>query len=120
MSDSVAKQSRQNCVFAGCSILSEGWLTLRFPLRPFAFAFAVVCPLPFHTHTHRRPSALYILSWSDFIRHDTHGLTLLDSRTIAKVPEQSALWSASLPPHTLENIGNVELRAISVELKNTK
>jgi hypothetical protein len=69
-------------------------------------------------HTHQWPSALYILSWSDFIRRDAEGLIIVDSRTIPKVPEQSALWSAALPPHTLENVGNSELRAISVELKN--
>jgi hypothetical protein len=69
-------------------------------------------------HTHRWPSALYIRSWSDFIRRDAEGSTIVDSRTIAKVPEESALWSASLSPHTLENIGDSELRAISVELKS--
>jgi hypothetical protein len=68
-------------------------------------------------HTHRWPSALYILNWSDFIRRDAQGGTVIDSRTIPKVPAHSALWSPSLPPHTLENIGNTELHAISVELK---
>jgi hypothetical protein len=71
-------------------------------------------------HTHRWPSALYIHTWSDFVRRDAEGLTVMDSRTIAKVPDESALWSGPLPPHTLENIGASELRAISVELKNTK
>ena len=66
-------------------------------------------------HTHRWPSALYIRSWSDFIRRDADGLTIADSRAIANVPPESALWS--LPPHTLENVGDSELRAISVELK---
>jgi hypothetical protein len=47
-------------------------------------------------------------------------LTVVDSRTITKVPPESALWSGPLPPHTLENIGDSELRAISVELKSTK
>jgi hypothetical protein len=70
-------------------------------------------------HTHQWPSALYILSWSDFIRRNADGLIIIDSRAIPRDPEQSAIWSASLPPHTLENIGNSELRAISVELKNT-
>jgi hypothetical protein len=70
-------------------------------------------------HTHQWPGPLYILSWSDFIRRNADGLILLDSRTIARVPKETAIWSACLPPHTLENIGNSELRAISVELKNT-
>ena len=71
-------------------------------------------------HTHQWPGALYILSWSDFIRRNAEGNIIVDSRTIAQIPEQSALWSAALPPHTLENIGDVELRAISVELKYTQ
>jgi hypothetical protein len=70
-------------------------------------------------HTHRWPSALYIRSWSDFIRRDADGLTIADSRAIAKVPPESALWSGPLPPHTLENVGDSELWAISVELKNS-
>jgi hypothetical protein len=69
-------------------------------------------------HTHRWPSALYIRSWSDFLRRDAEGLTIVDSRTIGKIPEESVLWSGPLPPHTLENVGNLELRAISVELKS--
>jgi len=71
-------------------------------------------------HTHRWPSALYIRSWSDFVRRDAEGITVMDSRTIAKIPEESALWSGSLPPHTLENVGDVEFRAISIELKSAK
>ena len=71
-------------------------------------------------HTHRWPSALYIRNWSDFVRRDAEGLTVVDSRTIAKVPPETVLWSGPLPPHTLENVGDSELRAISVELKNTK
>jgi hypothetical protein len=70
-------------------------------------------------HSHQWPSALYIRSWSDFIRRNADGLTIVDSRTIAKIPPESAFWSGPLPPHTLENIGNLELRAISVELKST-
>jgi quercetin dioxygenase-like cupin family protein len=71
-------------------------------------------------HTHRWPSALYILSWSDFVRRDGEGRVILDSRNISMVPPGSALWSGPLRPHTLENVGESELRAISVELKNSK
>jgi hypothetical protein len=28
-----------------------------------------------------------------------------------------AIWSEALPPHTLENIGTAEIRAIAIELK---
>jgi hypothetical protein len=68
-------------------------------------------------HTHRWPSTLYILSWSDFVRRDREGITLVDSRALGKIPAESAVWSGPLPPHTLENVGDVEFRAISVELK---
>lgn len=68
-------------------------------------------------HTHQWPSALYILTWSNFIRRNAEGAVVVDSRTIASNPQESALWSDPLPPHTLENIGDVELRVISVELK---
>lgn len=69
-------------------------------------------------HTHRSPSVLYILSWSDFIRRDAEGTVVLDSRSIGKTPSGTALWSAPLPPHTLENIGASDLHIISVELKS--
>ena len=69
-------------------------------------------------HTHRWPSALYLMSWSDFVRRDAQGAVLLDSRTIARPAEGVALWSPSMPPHTLENIGESRLWVISVELKS--
>jgi hypothetical protein len=70
-------------------------------------------------HTHRYPASLYILSWSDFIRYDDKGNILLDSRTITKTPESSiAIWSDSLPPHSLKNIGTKNLHVIIVEIKS--
>lgn len=68
-------------------------------------------------HTHRWPSALYILKWSDFVRRDPEGRVVVDSRTTSRVPENSAVWTAPLPPHTLENVGTSEFRAISIEIK---
>lgn len=70
-------------------------------------------------HTHQWPSVLYILSWSDFVRRDVQNAIVVDSRTTRKAPQSNALWSAPLPPHTLENVGISELRAISVELKSS-
>ena len=63
-------------------------------------------------------TSLYIVSWSDFVRRDGAGATVGDSRIAGKIPPESALWSGPLPPHTLENVGACELRAISVELKS--
>lgn len=69
-------------------------------------------------HTHQYPAALYIVSWSEFIRYDDKGNIMLDSRKLEKQPSpEVALWSAALEPHALENIGNSKLHVISVELK---
>jgi mannose-6-phosphate isomerase-like protein (cupin superfamily) len=69
-------------------------------------------------HTHRWPAALYVISWSSFIRRDERGSVVLDSRTVAalRTPPQ-ALWTPALAPHSLENIGPADLHIISVELK---
>jgi hypothetical protein len=53
-------------------------------------------------HTHRWPAALYIRGWSHFVRRDGEGSTMVDSRLVGKPAEGIALWSAPLPPHTLE------------------
>ena len=71
-------------------------------------------------HTHRWPSTLYILSWSDFIRRDREGEIVVDSHTIKKPTPGSAVWSAPLGPHTLENVGESDLRVISVEIKSPR
>ena len=68
-------------------------------------------------HTHRWPAVLYILSWSDFVRRDAEGAIMVDSRVAGTPAEGMAVWSGPLPPHTLENVGESELRVISVELK---
>jgi hypothetical protein len=71
-------------------------------------------------HTHAWPAVHYILSWSDFIRRDQAGAILLDSRNNPqRPPEGTAHWSGPLPPHTLENVGESSLRAITIELKTT-
>jgi mannose-6-phosphate isomerase-like protein (cupin superfamily) len=69
-------------------------------------------------HTHRWPAALYILCWSHFVRRDGEGAILADSRLSGKPAEGMAVWSAPLAPHTLENVGESELRVIGVELKS--
>jgi hypothetical protein len=69
-------------------------------------------------HTHRWPAALYLLSWSDFVRRDADGTVLLDSREMKRPAEGAAFWSPATPPHTLENLGAAELRLICVELKS--
>ncbi len=70
-------------------------------------------------HTHRWASVEYVLSSTDFIRRDGAGNVVLDTRIANARPELSAvLWSPPLPPHSLENVGDRELRVIMVELKD--
>jgi hypothetical protein len=69
-------------------------------------------------HTHCWPSVEYLLRSADFVRRDGEGEVLLDTR-VARAPEPSTtLWSEPLPPHSLENVGDTELRVIMVELKD--
>jgi hypothetical protein len=69
-------------------------------------------------HAHEWPATLYVLSWSDFVRTDSRGALLLDSRTMAAAPMTGeALWGAPLPPHSVRNIGDKDLHVIAVELK---
>ncbi len=68
-------------------------------------------------HTHGWPGALYVLSWSDFIRYDPQGNVLLDSRGMTVPAPGEAIWSGPLPPHCVENIGDRPLHVIAVELK---
>jgi hypothetical protein len=72
-------------------------------------------------HTHRWPSVLYVLSWSDFVRYNSAGAVLLDSRSMSSKPERgTTLWSEPLGPHSAHNVGNHELRVIAIELKDSQ
>ena len=68
-------------------------------------------------HTHRWPCALYIVSSSDYVRRDSEGRVTSDSRTGKKLPDGSTVWLEPLEPHTLENVGERDLRTINVEVK---
>ena len=69
-------------------------------------------------HTHRWPSAIYVARQSDFIRRDGEGNMLFDSRTVGPPPtEPMVQWVGPLPPHSVENVGNVEILLITTELK---
>ena len=69
-------------------------------------------------HVHEWSAALYVLSWSDFIRRDATGAVLLDTRHagVSFAPGE-AIWSGPLGEHTLENVGDKPLHIIAVELK---
>jgi mannose-6-phosphate isomerase-like protein (cupin superfamily) len=69
-------------------------------------------------HAHAWPAALYVMSWSDFIRRDANGEVMVDSRDWEKQPAVGeSLWIQPLPPHSIENVGTSELRLIAIELK---
>lgn len=68
-------------------------------------------------HTHAWPAVLYVLSWSHCVRRDSEGRVTMDSRNSAAPLLGTAIWSAPLPPHTLENIGDTDLRILAVEQK---
>jgi len=70
-------------------------------------------------HTHRWPNVQYVLSGTDFVRYDGDGGVALDTRAGAGPPRPATTpWSGPLPPHSLENVGEAELRVIMVELKD--
>jgi len=69
-------------------------------------------------HAHEWPAALYVLSWSDFIRFDDDDKVLLDSRIAGTRPAVGeALWIGPMGPHNVQNVGHAELRIIAVEAK---
>jgi len=69
-------------------------------------------------HTHRWPGILYVVSFGHFVRRDSEGAVLVDTREVGGLPQpDTALWSGALPPHTLENVDSFEIRVINVELK---
>lgn len=70
-------------------------------------------------HTHRWPAVLHILSVSDFVRCDPDGKEVFDSRdseTASSVGQ--TVWSSPLEPHFVKNVGDGEIRVISVEIKD--
>jgi mannose-6-phosphate isomerase-like protein (cupin superfamily) len=70
-------------------------------------------------HTHRWASIEYVVSATSFVRRDGDGQVTFDTRTAgAELRPSEVLWSEPFPPHSVENVGDVELRVIMVELKD--
>jgi mannose-6-phosphate isomerase-like protein (cupin superfamily) len=70
-------------------------------------------------HCHRWPAAYYVLSWSDIMRRGADGSVQLDSRNAnVSFEPGSAVWSGSLAPHTLENVGDKPIHIVSIEIKS--
>jgi hypothetical protein len=71
-------------------------------------------------HTHRWPAILYLQNWSDHVRRDETGNLIFDSRRAVTPPAvPSVVWCEPLAPHSVENVGETELRVLSIELKDT-
>ena len=70
-------------------------------------------------HSHRWPSVIHVISASDFVRYDPQGHVVMDSRTLPSRPKSGdVLWSMPLQPHSIQNVGDTELRVIAIELKD--
>lgn len=60
-----------------------------------------------------------MLSTTNFVRRDADQNVLLDTRSADAQPQVSdVLWSDPFPPHSLQNVGDAELRVIIVEIKH--
>jgi quercetin dioxygenase-like cupin family protein len=69
-------------------------------------------------HAHAWPAALYVLSWSDFVRKDANGSVILDSRQAQmRASPGEALWGSPLVAHSVTNVGHSLLHIIAVEIK---
>lgn len=71
-------------------------------------------------HTHRWATVNYVISPSDFRSFDSDGNLKVDSRAANLAQsEGSVFYQPAFPPlHSVENIGDEEMRGIAVELKD--
>ncbi len=70
-------------------------------------------------HAHAWSSVTCFLSVGDFMRYDAEGNVELDSRTVGlNVAPGAVMWLPPLAPHSAENVGDGEIRGITVELKD--
>ena len=70
-------------------------------------------------HTHRWSNVQYVVSGADFVRRDGDGKVTSDTRAGEGPPKPAAVsWSGPIPPHSRENVSDVELCVIMVELKD--
>ena len=69
-------------------------------------------------HTHRWPAVLQIVGTSDFVRYDPEGNVIFDSRESDEMGIGQTVWSPPLAPHFVRNVGDNEIRVISIEIKD--
>ena len=69
-------------------------------------------------HIHRWPAVIYLLASDHIVRRDIDGEVLLDTRITGEQPEPDiGVWVGPMPPHTVENVGESEVRLLNLELK---
>jgi hypothetical protein len=72
-------------------------------------------------HTHRWASVGYVVSATGFIRRDGDGRVVFDTRADgAALQPSEVLWADPFPPQSVEDVGDAELRVITVELKDAQ
>jgi hypothetical protein len=70
-------------------------------------------------HTHRWRSVIHILEAGHIVRRDADGNLLADSRDAGPpMPAGTTISLGPLPPHTVENVDESDVRFVSFELKN--
>jgi len=69
-------------------------------------------------HTHLRPTVMYVLSGSHFVRRDEDGNTMVNTRANSDFVLPKVLFAHSTPKHSIENTDTLDLVVIGVELKN--
>lgn len=70
-------------------------------------------------HTHPWPSVVYVNATGHVVRRDHEGGLLTDTRATGTLAESgTASWLPPLPPHTVENTDDSEIRLLIVEFKH--
>jgi hypothetical protein len=67
-------------------------------------------------HTHRWPCVIHTISTSHYLRRNGDGVVIQDSRSEAPSP-LGFRWSSPMPPHSIENVGDSDIRLILTEFK---
>jgi mannose-6-phosphate isomerase-like protein (cupin superfamily) len=68
-------------------------------------------------HTHLAPQVSYVVSGSQFVRRDEHGVVMFDSHADPDYVLPRVMFSQHLSKHSIENTGPDDLRVVCVELK---
>jgi hypothetical protein len=68
-------------------------------------------------HTHLAPTLTQVVSFAHFIRRDSEGNIMFDSRAKNMSPDVDYLFAESTPEHSIENTDTSTMHVIGVELK---